>query len=75
MCVKTEANRNMQEMPSKAGSPVMAVAPMKEEGLLNILFALQSGLGTGCKVTMQIAAAGSGTKHPFHEFKIYNCSP
>ena len=52
----------------------MAVAPM-QEGLLNLLFALQSGLGTGCKVTMQIAAAGSGTKHPFHEFKIYNCSP
>ena len=37
----------------------MAVAPMKQDGLLNLLFALQSGLGTGCKVTMQIAAAGS----------------
>ena len=50
VCVKTEANRNMQEMPSKAGSPVMAVAPMKQEGLLNLLFALQClDLGPGAR--------------------------
>ena len=38
----------------------MAVAPM-QEGLLNLICTPVpvSGLGTGCKVTMQIAAAGS----------------
>ena len=57
--VKTESNRNMQGMPSKAGSPV-SVATMKQEGLLNLLFALQClDLGAGARYTMQIAAAGS----------------
>ena len=59
MCVKTESNRNMQGMPSKAGSPV-SVATMKQEGLLNLLFALQClDLALGARYTMQIAAAGS----------------
>ena len=37
-----------------------------------------SGLGSGCKVHNADCSSRQqwpGTKHPFHEFKIYNCSP